>query len=292
MIITTACWGFNFVITKSAAGVEPEQFRIFIYNVIRFSIASALLFLTIGIRGRNPLIGRRDLVSLAALSFVGLFMYQVFYMVGQTLTSAANVGIIYSFLPLLILVVSFVLRVETPTLRTIAGVFLGCIGLLVIIFEGGRFSIDVGSLIFLAALVCFALYAVLGKRVLERIPPATATAWIFLFGTLYQLPLALWQLPKQSWSSLAGRNVLFVLLAAVLSQYIGYTFFYYAISRLGPTKAGMYSNLTPVFTLAFAAAIRSERVMPVHMIGLGIIIAGIALTRIGRHGFGQQRTAR
>jgi len=282
IILTTACWGFNFVITKSAAGNDPEQFRIFIYNIIRFALSSALLFLTIRLQGRSPRIGKADILRIAGLSFVGIFLYQVLYMVGQTLTSASNIGIIYSFMPLLILVVSVAAKVERPTAFTIAGVLLGCFGLVMILFEGGKLSLDIGSFLFLCACLCFASYAVFGKPILDRIPPVILMAWILLFGTLYQLPLALWQLPHQSWSDLTGRNILYVFLAAILSQYIGYTLFYFSISRLGPSRSGVYTNLTPVFTLFFAVLIRGETIASVQIAGLAVIIAGIGITKIQR----------
>jgi len=282
VITATVCWGLNFVITKSAAGTGPEQFRIFIYNIIRFSLSTALLFITMKVRGMNLSLERRYILPVAALSFVGIFVYQILYMVGQSLTSASNIGVMYSFMPLLVLLVSVVSGVERPRAFTVAGVLLGCFGLFLIIFEGGGLSIDVGSLFFLAAILCFAGYTVFGKPMLDRIPPIPLMAWILLFGTLYQLPLALWQLPRQSWAALRGIYVLYVFMAAVLSQYVGYTLFYYAVSRLGPSRTGVYSNLTPVFTLIFASFLRDEAIGARQLAGLAVIFTGIALTKVGR----------
>jgi len=214
------------------------------------------------------------------LSFIGIFLYQVLYMVGQTLTSASNIGIIYSFMPLMIVVVSFAARIERITLSTAAGVFLGCVGLAMILFKGGNLSLDIGSVLFLGACLCFAAYAVLGKPVLTRIPPVTLMAWILLFGSFFQLPLAVWQFPGQIWADITGLNILYMFLAAILSQYVGYTLFYYAISHIGPSKTGVYSNLTPVFTLLFAVLMRGERILPIHMAGFLVIVAGIGLTKL------------
>ncbi len=282
LILTTACWGLNFVITKAAAGNDTGQIRIFIYNIIRFSLSSALLFALIRLRGQSPFISRRYIPAVAGLSFIGIFLYQVLYMVGQTLTSATNIGIIYSFMPLLILIVSVATKVEKPTVYTAAGVLLGCFGLAMILFEGGRLSLDFGSALFLCACLCFAAYAVLGKPVLDRIPPVTLMAWILLFGAIYQLPLAVRQMPVQAWGEITALNMLYVFLAAILSQFVGYTLFYYAISKLGPSRSGVYSNLTPVFTLFFAVLLGGETILPVHIAGLLVIVSGIAVTKIRR----------
>ena len=280
IIIATAAWGLNFVITKSATGGEPEQFRIFVYNIIRFPLASSLLFLTARLKGEKLMPGRAIIRDLAMLSFVGIFMYQTLYMTGQSLTSSANIGIIYSFTPLLIVIVSVLTGIERPSVGTVIGVLLGCVGLVLIVFRGGRLSVDIGSALFIVALVCWAVYAVFGKKVLERTTPVVTTAWMLLFGTLYQAPLALWQAGSQSWARLDPLNIVFVIMAAFFSLYLGYTLFYFAISRMGPSKAGVYTNLTPVFTLIFAVLIRGETIRPVQILGLLVIMAGIAITKL------------
>ncbi|HDY88733.1 MAG TPA: EamA family transporter, partial [bacterium] len=84
IIFGCTCWGLNFVITKSAAGNDPEQFRTFIYNIIRFPAAVMLLMVTAWLKGQTIVIHRRDLRSIALLAIIGIFMYQIFYITGQT----------------------------------------------------------------------------------------------------------------------------------------------------------------------------------------------------------------
>ena len=283
MILTAACWGFNFVITKSAAGGAPDQFQTFIYNVLRFTTASMLLFLTSFLKGHNPFIKKRSLGFIALLSFFGVFMYQILYMIGQTMTSSSNIGIIYGFSPLLILLVAVIARIEKPTVLMFVGVIMGFIGISMILFKGGALSVDIGSLLFFCALLCWAGYTVFSKRILETISPIVTTAWVLIFAAIYQLPLALWQFPRQSWTEVSCTNILFVILSALLSLYTGYTLLFYAISRMGPSRTGVYTNLTPVFTLIFAVLIRGEQILPVQIIGLTIIIIGIGITKIRKN---------
>jgi drug/metabolite transporter (DMT)-like permease len=275
----------NFVITKSATGSDPEQFRIFIFNIIRFPAASALLFLTAKLRHETVMFRARDSVIIALLSFLGTFLYQILYMIGQTMTSAANVGIVYGFSPLLTLIISVLAKIERPTIFTVIGVIIGFFGLFLILFPGGnRLMIDAGSLLMFMAIICWACFSVFGKPIVDRHPPITTTAWLLMFGSIYQLPLALQQMPNQQWAEISGTNILFVVLSAILSLYTGYTLFYYSISQMGPAKTGVYTNLTPVFTLFFAALIRNETILCVHIMGLSIIILGIGITKIQKKG--------
>ena len=76
--------------------------------------------------------------------FPSLFGCSLFYMLGQNLTASANIGIVYGFTPLLILVVAVIARIEKPSLYTTIGVLAGCLGLFIVLFPGGRFTIDTG----------------------------------------------------------------------------------------------------------------------------------------------------
>ncbi|MFC1509751.1 DMT family transporter, partial [Candidatus Omnitrophota bacterium] len=225
-------------------------------------------------------LGKKYLVGTALISFVGIFMYQFFYMIGQNLTGSANIGIVYGFAPLLILVVSIIAKVERLSFFTASGVIIGCSGLFMILFQGGSFTVDKGSLLMLIAIACWSCYVVFGKRILDRYPPMLTTAWMLLFGSLYQLPLAVWQLPDQHWAELSHMNIFFVILSAVMSLYTGYTLFFYSVAKIGPAKAGVYTNLTPVFTVIFASLIRNETILFIHIIGLAVIILGIGITKI------------
>jgi len=280
LLITTACWGLNFVITKVAAGNDPEQFRIFIFNLIRFPIAALMLFITAYFKGEDMMIKWKYLRQIAMLSFIGIFVYQAFYMVGQTMTDAANLGIIYSFSPLLILLMGVLWKIDKPNIFTYAGVFLGVLGLIITAYKNGSFVVDTGSLLFFIAIICWAYYSAFSKPVLDKYPPVITTAWVMLFGSLFQLPFAIYQLPKQSWTVLSGMNIFYVIISAFLSLYTGYTLFYWAISKIGPTKAGIYTNLTPIFTLIFASLIRNETIPVIKIAGLAVIIIGIFLTKI------------
>ena len=115
---------------------------------------------------------------------------------------------------------------------------------------------------------------------LDKYPPVITTAWVMLFGSLFQLPLAVYQFPAQSWTALSPMNIFYVIISAFLSLYTGYTLFYWAISKIGPTKAGIYTNLTPIFTLIFASLIRNETIPVIKIAGLAVIIFGIFLTKI------------
>ena len=280
LIVTCAFWALNFVITKSAAGDDPDQFRLFVYNLIRFPLAGGLLMITALVMGHEVIPRGPYRWKLPLMSFVGTFLYQIFYMTGQNITTSGNIGIIYGSSPLMIVLLSLLFRIDRTHIATVAGVIIGFAGLSLVLFEGGSLNMDLGSFLMILATLCWAFYAVFAKPVLDALPPIVVTAWMLLYGAVFQLPLAIYQLPAMQWQALTGLNIFYVLASAFLSLYSGYTLFLYAISRIGPARSGVFINLTPVFTLLLAVVVRHDTIRTIQIAGLAVILAGIAITRI------------
>ena len=184
----------------------------------------------------------------------------------------------------MIVMLSLLFRIDRANLATIIGVVVGFAGLSLVLFEGGSLSVDSGSFLMMLATLCWASYAVFAKPVLDALPPIVVTAWMLIYGAVFQLPLAVHQLPAMQWEALTGINIFYVFASALLSLYSGYTLFLYAISHIGPARSGVYINLTPVFTLLLAVVVRHEAIRTVQIAGLAVILAGIAITKIRTRG--------
>lgn len=280
LVITTFFWGLNAVITKNAVGDTPETFRTYIFNGLRIPAASLLLFLTAKLTGQHIGIRLKHLPYMASLSFFGMFLFMTGFVAGLYLTSASNVGIINATIPLMILIVSFVTRIERPTRKTIAGIAVGFLGMLALTFKSGRFAVNPGDLIILGSCFCWAYYTVYAKNILKEYNPMVVIAWVYLLTSLYQIPLILKQLPDQNWAAVSPVNWLNLTISIIGSLFIANTLYYYAIKIIGPSRTGVYTNLTPVFTLLLAASLRNEAITAMHITGLGVIIIGIAITRL------------
>ena len=109
--------------------------------------------------------------------------------------------------------------------------------------------------------------------------PMVTVAWVYLFTSIYQFPLALYQIKDQVFSAVAPINWLYLFVSTVGSVLLANILYYYAVNKIGPSRAGVYTNLTPVFTLLLAVAIRSETITPLQILGLVLIISGIALSK-------------
>jgi drug/metabolite transporter (DMT)-like permease len=60
---------------------------------------------------------------------------------------------------------------------------------------------------------------------------------------------------------------------------IAYLFWYHGVRVLGPTRTAMYSNLQPVFAVAFAWLLLGEAITGWQVAGAISIVTGLVLTR-------------
>ena len=63
----------------------------------------------------------------------------------------------------------------------------------------------------------------------------------------------------------------------VFSTIIPVVTFLAGLERIGPTNAAMLSTLEPVVTVLLAAWLFGERLMPIVMVGGGLILAAVVL---------------
>ncbi|MBT4485162.1 MAG: DMT family transporter [Candidatus Latescibacteria bacterium] len=279
LVATTFLWGLNAVITKNAVGDTPETFRIFVFNGLRIPAGSLLLFLTVKLSGGRIGIKKEHFPLIAAVSFFGMFLFMAGFISGIKLTSAANAGIIGSTIPFFILLVSFLSRIERPTKRTVTGILVGFCGVLALTVEKGGFSLNPGDVLIVLSCICWAIYTVFGKKILNVYVPMIATAWVYLLTSLYQLPLFLYQLSDQTWTTISGWNWFNLVISTVGSIYLANSLYYYSINKIGPSRVGVYTNLTPVFTILLAVMIRGEKITTLQITGLVVIIIGIVISR-------------
>ena len=140
------------------------------------------------------------------ISFFGMFLHIVTSLIGLSLSSASNMGIIFATVPLFVLVVSFVTGTENPTKKLVMGVLIGMTGVVALTYQDGAIRLNPGDAIILASCLFWAIYTVYGKKVVKRYAPLVATAWVFLFSSVYQFPLFIIQLKDQSWNTISVAN--------------------------------------------------------------------------------------
>jgi drug/metabolite transporter (DMT)-like permease len=64
---------------------------------------------------------------------------------------------------------------------------------------------------------------------------------------------------------------------AIFASVIAFLFWSYGVSQLGPSRAGQFINLMPIFGAALAFTLLGESPVPSQFAGGALVLAGIAL---------------
>lgn len=290
MFFTVLIWAVNFSVVK----VALREFSPHAFNGPRLSLASLLLILFFWKREGGLSLRRRDWPKVLILGVVGNTFYQTLFINGIDRTTASNTSLIMTTTPIFIALMSAAFIGERVHWAGWLGIFMSFGGLYLILF-GPSFSLGLtgrelrGNLFILLGNLCWATYTVFSKPLLERLSPLKLTTLTLASGTLFYLPVAAPHILRFRWASLSGKSLALLLLSAVFAIALGYLIWYSSVRRVGNTKTGIYSNITPVITVFFAHFFLAERVTVFQVVGAIIIFFGFYMTRSGYRWFERKR---
>lgn len=221
---------------------------------------------------------RRDLPVLALLGGLGVFGNQVLFIVGLKHTTATNASILMTSLPVFAVAAAAVLGIERIGPRRLAGILLSVAGALVLVnpfrFSAGSRTTLGNGLILLNAL-CYALFLVLQRPVLLRIPWRTLVAWSFFLGGAGILLVSGPALARMDPARVSTGTWLGVAYVVLFASVLAYALNSWAVRRSSPALVAAYSTLQPLVTSALAAGFLGERFGWIEGAGFALIVAGL-----------------
>ena len=126
----------------------------------------------------------------------------------------------------------------------------------------------------------FAVFNVFSKPLFRLYSPLEVSAYLGLLSPLSLLPFLV---SGPFWTDLAAvgrlssRGWLVVVYLGLIGSAGGFHCWYYALRRLGATRASLFSYLIPVWGLAISAIVLGERVTAWLPLGVALVVAGIVL---------------
>src|SRR5690606_30078106 len=105
------------------------------------------------------------------------------------------------------------------------------------------------------------------------------TAWTLYTGTPVLLLLGAPQLMATDWRAVSVAGWSGVLYAALLSLVAAYILWNEGVARLGAARASLYNSLVPFVATLVAFVALGERPGILHLLGGGLIVSGVLLTR-------------
>jgi drug/metabolite transporter (DMT)-like permease len=231
---------------------------------------------------------RRDWAQLRAawpwlllFGALGTGGYNVLVYGGLQYTTAINGTLLNSFIPVMIVLISWLLLGKRLHGREAAGILISLVGVLAIVAHGElrrlrELALNVGDLWILASVLAWSAYTLL----LPRRPRVHALAFltaISVTGLIFLFPFYLWEMAQ-------GRHVIptpgalaGIVYTGVFPAFLGYILWNRGVAEVGPARAGLFMHLVPAFGILLSMVFLGETPAPYHAFGIGLIFAGIWL---------------
>lgn len=284
IFITPAVWAVNALCARRAPGIiEPHMLA-----MLRWLLAS-LLF---AVGNHKELWLHRhqilaDWMHYLVLGALGMWVCGAWVYIAARSTSAANIGLIYSISPVLIVLGSALWLRERFSLRQSIGVLLALAGVLHVVLKGQLSNLTgvqfvAGDGWLLAATLAWAMYALLLKKWASPLGASARLAVISLAGALINLPFALWEISASAEVFLTSKGFLLALIAAVLPGFGAYLAYSVMQRELGAAQVSVVLYLAPLYTGLIAWLVLGEPLHGYHALGLALILPGIFLVTRAR----------
>ena len=277
--LATLGWAGNTIAGRLAVGEVSPLVIVF----MRWTIVFAILLMTKRkelpaalpkLKGKWPWVFMMGALGLS-------FFNTLFYIAAQS-TTAIKLGLIQCAMPMFILIgVTLILKTKL-TFGQIIGTILTMAGVLLIISKGDfsllvGLQINKGDWIMLGACIFYAGYTIglQNRPDIDNMTMMTVfagAAWVLSIPILLievTQGTAQWPATQLAW--------LIVLFISLIPSFISQVFYMRGVDLIGPDRAGVYSNLVPIYSAALGVLILNEAFSLYHFLSIIIVITGLTV---------------
>lgn len=274
-----ALWSANYVIARKAPGVIGPYTLAF----CRWAIAGVFLVVVARAELWRE---RRTLAPVAyryvVLGFLGMLVCGAWVYLGAQTTVAMNIALIYSASPVLISLGAVVWLGERFSSRQILGVVVAMVGVTHVVVKGQWLALAqvqwvAGDGWILAAMLAWAIYALLQKRWAGTLSATAQLAAICAGGVLVLLPCAAWEMAQPGTPAWSLQATVLVGVAAVVPGLGAYWLYGWAQKILGASRVAVTLYLSPLYAALAAWGVLNEPLGWQHLVGAALVLPGVFL---------------
>lgn len=276
VVLAAVLWGGSIVAQKMALG----SFSAVEASVLRDIGGLAILLVTWWSQeGGAVKLSGAD-IRLLGLLGLGVLGNHLLILMGLNYVSGAVGGVIIGSSPVVTSLLSALLIRDVPIRAVWAGAFLSFAGVGMVSVAGFQAAGEqpmLGSTLVFLGVVSWALYSIGSRAIMERMSALTVNWTTLMVATVLQIPL-LWTDQKMMNTGIASVTMsdwlalgyLIVFATAVAQQA-----WLFGVKGIGPSRASVLGNLTPVAAIGLSALLLSESVGPIEIIGICLILTGV-----------------
>jgi drug/metabolite transporter (DMT)-like permease len=276
LIITILCWSATPAVAKLAL-YELNNLQLLFYTSI---IGAISLFLVTLFQKKFTLIKnfkKQDYLKMAGMGTLGILLYYILLFGSFAIAPAGQANVVNYLWPIFIIIFSIPILEEKFNYKTIIAILISFAGAL-IVFTRGDFSsfsneYTIGYLLAAGAAVCYGLFSVLGKKF--HYEKFISMFFYYVFATMLIIPSVL--LTSNFVIPQSITTIISILLLGGIFNSIAFVFWFKALKAGHTHKTANMIYLVPFLALIWTYFLNSEPITLFSIMGLILIITGIAI---------------
>ena len=283
LIFATLCWGGNVLFGKLAVGeISPMA-------LVTLRWFGVIILLALLLR-RKIIINCRNLKAywpfFLVISIFGFTGFNALIYSAAHSTTGLNIGVIQASIPIFVMIGAFLFQKTSITVMQIVGIVMTLTGVIIIVCAGdlrklASLAFRSGDLLMLLASLFYASYT-LSLRKHPDISALALFSMLAIFAFITSIPLLAIEISLGQFSTPSIKGL--ILLAAIifLPSFLAQICFIKGVNLLGPSRAGIFINLVPIFGTIFVVLFLDESIQFFHWTALLFAFSGIYLSEYFR----------
>jgi drug/metabolite transporter (DMT)-like permease len=268
-------WGSTYLFIAIAVQTLPPLF----YSGVRFALAGLILAAWLALRGVDLKITRRELIGAATVGTLMLAIANGLLNIAERTVPSGIAALIIASVPLWIVVYRLVAG-ERVGRDLLAGVFLGLIGVGILVVPGGlNGTIDpMGAFLVFIAPLSWALGTVLSPRLATPRNTLVSTAYQMLAGgfVLIVVGFARGEIAQVDPSTFSVASLLAFAYLVLVGSLVGFSAYTWLLQNASVSLVSTYAFVNPVVAVILGAIVLSEPITTNILIGAAVIVVAVA----------------
>ena len=281
LFLTTLFWSGNFIVGKAASMYAIPPFSLNFYRwLFAWLILLPFTFKEI-IKKKDYILSNSGFFIILGITSITIFNSIVYY--SLYFTQVISGVLMISTIPVMIIFISSLLKIEKTNIFQIFGVILSLTGVIFIVTKADieiliTLNFNKGDLTMVVAMISWATYSALLKKKKYELTQISLLQVVITFGLLFLVPIYFIEM-SMGYLIKLGQPFYLTLTYVVLFPGLASFFFWIkGISIIGANRSGIFLHLMPIFGAIMAMIIFDEKFMFYHFLGAIFIFMGIILS--------------
>jgi drug/metabolite transporter (DMT)-like permease len=277
LFIAQVIYAINYTVAKGLMPDFIDPMSIVFYRLI----GAAILFWILSLFVKTQPVEKKDLLRLALAAFFGTFINQLFFIFGLNATTPINSSIIMISNPVIVFAFTLFAIKERITWPKLNGLLMAIAGAFLILRYRGNFEIGsatlYGDTLTLLNSIAWAIFIVMLKPITQKYNTVTSMRWIFLFGSIYILPVGLSSAAAVNWQVFTPGAWLSLGYVVIATTFLVYLLNIYGLESLSTNTVSAYIYLQPFLAALFAILVGKDELTLIKVLSGILIILGLYL---------------